>query len=404
MECFLKDPGNPGFCSSDCETCSEPLTLFVNYILSCFDKIYSAECRGLLSAGTVPVFSVFLLAATMKDKVEYSDSALNELKNFGEGNVFTAIKTTWYTVFLLCSTVLFLCAVIWSVYGRITVSITGRGITLLSGGVSVATAPASGVITGINVDQGAKVLADQIIGQIYSADSDYQFSTKMSRLQGELGKLKLKRQEQSISSLQAKLLDEDMRILNDEIESLRRMSIDSTYVRAKSTGTVIELLKDRGAYVRQGDKIALVASDLKKGIYLVAYIPAKNGKRIKNGMRAFFSPSVAPAERYGYVRAVVRDVSDAPINRETILRELLNGTLTDMLAGDEAMIRVVIELMPDEHTPSGYSWTGSSSYEHRLTNGIYGTVIINVEDRSPVSYIVPGIRKLLEGSTDESDE
>ncbi len=340
----------------------------------------------------------------MNNNIEYSSSALSGLKNSGDRRVFSAIKTTWSTVFLICSTVLFLSAVIWAVYGRITVSITGNGITLLSGGVSSVSAPAKGVITNINVEQGAQVLANQVIGQIYSTDTDYQYTQLRIRLEGELKKLYQKRRMQENSPSAVKLIDADIAILSEELESIRRHGDESMYIRSKTSGTVIELLKDSGSFVSQGDKIALVASDLKKGIYLVAYIPAKNGKRIKNGMRAFFSPSVAPANRYGYIRAVVRDVSDAPINRETILRELLNGTLTDMLAGDEAMIRVVIDLMPDENTPSGYSWTGSHEYEHKITNGIYGTVIINVENRSPISYVIPGIRYMFAGSSDGSYE
>ena len=325
----------------------------------------------------------------MSEKTEYARKSESSLETAAAAGVFAAVRTSWPVYFLVCATVLLSCSAIWAFFGRITVSITGPGITLLSGGVSPVSAPSDGVIKNITVDQGAYVLANQVIGYVHNPEVVYRYGRELSKLENQL---KLLRTAQP----QTDEIRDGIGQIEDEMERVRRLSDESTYIRATATGTVIELMKESGSHVGSGEKVALVASGIDRGIYLVAFVPAHSGKAIRNGMRAFFSPGIAPSGRYGYIRAVVRDVSDVPINRETIQRELMNETLTGMLAGDEAMIRVVIDLIPDGDSASGYSWTGSRQFSQRITNGIYGSVIINTEYRAPVTFVLPKLRSLFE--------
>lgn len=112
-------------------------------------------------------------------------------------------------------------------------------------------------------------------------------------------------------------------------------------------------------------------------------------------MSAFFSPAAAPAAEYGYLKCVVREVSNVPVNAETIQAELMNASLTQMIAGKSAVIRVVLEILPDPKSPSGYRWTSRKGYPHKIVNGMLGEVIINTSYRAPASYVIPSLRELL---------
>ncbi len=331
-----------------------------------------------------------------EDKVEFSDKALDGLKESHDNNVFTAVKSSWSLVILFSISLLFASVALWAVYGKVTVSVQGSAITLLSGGVSPVVAPSDGVISSINVSEGAHVLSNQVIGQIRNNRTFYDISKESNLLFTKRDELNLKLASVDPSSPEAKILQRDLESIKSRINFLKQYTDDVSYIRVGATGTIIELLKESGIFVKAGERVALIASSKSNGIYLVAFVPAKSSRNIRAGMRAFFSPSAAPASRYGYVNAVVRDVSDMPINRETILRELMNESLTELLAGDQAMIRVVLELVPNEDSLSGYSWTGGRDYEFPISSGMVGEVIINTEYRAPLSYLLPSFKKSLD--------
>ncbi len=192
-------------------------------------------------------------------------------------------------------------------------------------------------------------------------------------------------------------LEQELGAKEEELALAHKLYSDSYWVRSSFKGRVRERFKENGAYVQVGEKIALIDSDKEDGIYLLAYISTSEGKKIKNGMDAFFSPMALPSSEFGFMRCIVRDVSSLPVNLDSIQSELMNASLTEMLSGNAAMVRVLLELIPDSKSNSKFSWTTNSSIPIEITNGMLGQVFINTEHRMPVSYIVPSLRKILSG-------
>ncbi|MDL2216446.1 NHLP bacteriocin system secretion protein [Desulfovibrio sp. OttesenSCG-928-M14] len=180
-----------------------------------------------------------------------------------------------------------------------------------------------------------------------------------------------------------------------ELDLAKGLYREADWLVSSFDGRVMEVLKEEGAFVQAGERIALVGSSLDEGLYLVAFVAADQGKKIRNGMSAYFSPAAAPAAEYGYVKCVVRDVSDAPVNMEMLVSELMNASLAQMLMGKSAVMRVELEMVPDAASLSGFAWTSSKGYSHRILNGIMGEVLINTEYRAPASYVIPALRELL---------
>ena len=177
-----------------------------------------------------------------------------------------------------------------------------------------------------------------------------------------------------------------------ELELALRLFQGSNWISANHQGKVTEIFKKEGSFVQTGETVALLSSDPADGIYIAAFIPALQSREIKCGMSVFFSPAIAPANRYGYIRGVVREVSLMPSNLNAIQSELANEALTKQLAAQGAVIRVVVELLPDPNTASGFAWTTKRGYPGKITNGIVGEVIINTGKRSPASYILPALK------------
>lgn len=194
-----------------------------------------------------------------------------------------------------------------------------------------------------------------------------------------------------------KLLELKQRKEQKELELLfeYNLFIGTAWLYSEFDGTVMEVLKPEGSYVQKGDKIALVFGGEEKGIYLSAYVPVKDGKKIKTGMSAYFSPSAAPSEKYGYIKCVVREVSTVPVNTDTIKAELMNDRLTQLIVGDTVMMHIVVEMIPDANTTSGYKWTSKKGYPHKITNGMMGKVVFNIGYKAPAMFVVPAVREFI---------
>ena len=181
-----------------------------------------------------------------------------------------------------------------------------------------------------------------------------------------------------------------------ELDLALRLFQESYWITANHQGKVTEIFKKEGSFVQNGETVALLSSDPADGIYIAAFIPALQSKEIKCGMSVFFSPAIVPASRYGYIKGIVREVNLMPSNPEAIQSELANESLTRQIVGQGAVIRVVVELLPDSETYSGFAWTTKRGYPGKIPHGAVGEVIINTGKRSPASYILPALKEFFD--------
>lgn len=179
-----------------------------------------------------------------------------------------------------------------------------------------------------------------------------------------------------------------------ELDLATRLFQESYWITTNYKGKVTEIFKQEGSFIQNGETIAQLSSDPSDGIYLATFIPALQSREIKCGMSAYFSPVIAPSNRYGYVKGVVREVGTMPSNPGAVQAELANEALTQQLFQPGAMIRVVIELIPDPKTASGFAWTTKRGYPGRITKGMIGEVIVNTGHRAPASYVLPALKDL----------
>lgn len=414
--------------------------------------------------------------------IDFSPKALERMEGAAQRYVLTSVKARWTYFLLGAVTLFFSAAMFWGFYAGMAETVSGVGITLLSGGVRPVVAGGTGTLSSLNVKVGSEVRADDVIGQIYNPEMFFkikQAEIEFFRLKSEIvflergtkrfsqSKVKIENSKKdelaSLASAYEKsrgraseivkvyeelakvgaaskmsyyqmldqmlqtenaLLSAKVQAMDTSLETdaalwqseqrlleLRRRLIDKEneknlalklyreafWITADANGKVAEIFKSEGAFVQNGERLALIASDASNGLYLTAFIPVDQGKKIKNGMSAFFSPYAMPSGEYGYMKCLVREVGAAPINPETVEAELQNSSLTRMITGKTPMIRVVLEMLPDPDRENRYKWTGGKGKDALISNGMLGDVIINTDYRPPVSYIIPGLRDLFRG-------
>jgi HlyD family secretion protein len=63
------------------------------------------------------------------------------------------------------------------------------------------------------------------------------------------------------------------------------------------------------------------------------------------------------------------------------------------LVGEDRHMEAVSELEADPSTPSGYAWTSSRGPGSKVTAGTTANVEVEVESRSPISFLLPFLRE-----------
>ncbi len=191
-----------------------------------------------------------------------------------------------------------------------------------------------------------------------------------------------------------------------EVELALKSNQELTWLRSDNKGIVLELLKHTGDPVMNGETIAIVSAgdDHGKNIRLIAYVSAADGKKIRPGMSVYFSPSALRAADYGYLQGIVASVSIFPVSCDSISAELKNRDFAGTLTRNGSVMRVEVDLIPNDRTRSGLQWTSRNGGEVTVETGMVGSLIINTRFRRPISYILPYLREHLFGIGREGGE
>jgi HlyD family secretion protein len=102
--------------------------------------------------------------------------------------------------------------------------------------------------------------------------------------------------------------------------------------------------------------------------------------------------------RFGGIEGKVKHVLTLPATEEDISTTIGNPQLAASLVKNGPVMRAEIELVRDPASRDGYRWTlsrGSGVFPVR--EGLTVSTFAYVEWRTPLSYIVPGVRSLTGG-------
>ena len=134
-------------------------------------------------------------------------------------------------------------------------------------------------------------------------------------------------------------------------------------------------------------------------LYAVIYVSPNEGKKVHPGMAARMSPSTVRREEFGFIKGRVRAAAEIPSTAEGMNRTLKNRQMVQSLTKEGAPYELIVDLIADASTPSGYRWSSSRGPETRIDGGTVATAEIEVQSLPVLSLVVPPLRQVLHSTT-----
>ena len=231
----------------------------------------------------------------------------------------------------------------------------------------------------------------------------------------QLDDIKIQRKDEITAFQQIKLEIETQRLdRRFQIDDLKReiavtearIAFDGN-VTAERSGAVLDLQVIQGQTVKTGDRLGTIGrsaspdTDQRKtggDLMAVAYFPPADARRLPIGLPVEVVPLWNQRGRFGGIEGTVSSVLSLPATREDIATTVGNSQLAEALVKNGPVMRAEIELDRDARSDDGYRWTLSNgSGVFPIRDGLTIDTFAYVEWRSPVTYIIPGLRSLTGG-------
>jgi HlyD family secretion protein len=191
--------------------------------------------------------------------------------------------------------------------------------------------------------------------------------------------------------------------VKERATSLQEQLETHSVVRSPHSGKVVELHKNRGDVLREGESVILLELYSSEGrpkggdTLVVAYVSSFHGMELRPGMAAHVVPDTVREEEYGVMLGEVVSISPYPVSRKGMMRILGNEEWVQTLARDGAPTMVTIRLHKDPLTASGYRWSSGKGPPGGVKTGAQCVVRIVARRRAPVELVVPELKRRLFG-------
>ena len=166
----------------------------------------------------------------------------------------------------------------------------------------------------------------------------------------------------------------------------------NSQVVSTSDGTILELAVKPGEQLQPGAGIGTISTATSDRLVSVIFVPASDGKKLTPGMSVQTTPSIVKREEFGGILGKITEISSFPISQQGAASLVGNADILPGLLAKGAQIAVFAELQPGT-TPGTYKWS-SQSPPQKITAGMTTSVQIKVEERTPISYVMPILKSL----------
>lgn len=257
--------------------------------------------------------------------------------------------------------------------------------------------------------------------RVLQAEQEYrQTRQKIAEIQAQLQQLKLQETElqqkyleniHNIAQLKAnleKLATREKQLEQDNLEAinteqnqiqeleqaiarLEKEVADNSFIKSPHAGCILETTATSGQYINLGTRLgSLQTEDPLDRIVTVAYFSVENGKKIQPGMKVLITPDMVQRTRFGGIVGTLTNISPFPITSEGANSLIGNPELVQKLMADGGgKIEAIAQLKLERQTFSGYKWSSSRGPQLKITPGTTTTVRVTVEERSPITWVLP---------------
>lgn len=182
-----------------------------------------------------------------------------------------------------------------------------------------------------------------------------------------------------------------------EIAQLQEQLQNQGQIISQYTGRVLETTVSPGQVIEAGTRIANIDIRNSSGKLVgITYFSVEDGKKIQPDMTIQITPQTVKRERFGGIVGDITKVSAFPISKEAAAKVIGNAEVVEGLVSDkqQGVMQVVATPYEDSDTFSGYKWSSSSGPNLKVSSGTTTTVRVKVEERAPVTFILPILRSI----------
>ncbi|EHQ88919.1 NHLP bacteriocin system secretion protein [Desulfosporosinus youngiae] len=266
--------------------------------------------------------------------------------------------------------------IVWSFAGSIPTKIAGQGILLNDAGVFSLTHDTSGLVLDVRFTAGDKVKKGDIIARIEQSEL-------VKEINGLLDTLQSLEKDGDSASLK-------YQSLKNQVEQLRQELGYRSQIVSPIEGRVLAMNMHPGSIVQPGQTLATLEQyGASVRLQAVLYVAAELAGKIRPGMEVQISPTIVNKEEYGYMPGRVISVAEYPATVQSMMQTLGNENLVSLLTGRGAPLEVLVDLVPDNSTVSGYKWSSPAGPPLAMAGGtlVQGDVVIARE--KPVAKVIP---------------
>ncbi len=240
------------------------------------------------------------------------------------------------------------------------------------------------------------------------------YNTEQSKLDGLLDSL-----------ARAKVqVDSDRRIVEEQTETIYRQftatkaaaidqlrleseqyreQLEKCEVVATVSGRVTDIAVVQGSAVNQGSELLKVQQSEGEENVVVCYVPLGSGKKVTEGMEVLVYPSTVNKQEYGHMTGTVLSVDPYVASTEELRTKLGNESLVEAFLKDGPVVAVVCRLQEDPDAVSGYYWSSAKGREVALVEGTMVEASIVLEEKAPITMLIPYLKEKLTIKTESKN-
>ena len=325
---------------------------------------------------------------------------------------------------------------LWSILGKIPVRVSGKGVLIQPNSLTIVQSETSGQVLNVPIQVGDCLQQGELMARIDPVSQEIEIKAAKIRLnqmitqdsaQDNLGDQQLQQLESDIERITH--LSGTGAISTDDINQRNRRLIQLRYdlkaansrreqniqeqrnqiisrqeeiertsiIRAPVSGCVVDRGIHAGEVVQSGSTLFTIQNQTDtKNLESLAFFPARDGKRLEIGQRVRVSPTTTKQQRHGGIEGEITKINVLPIRDDAAIKRLGMKSLLESVRGPQSapLIEVSTSLQRDPNTISGYDWGGSEGPNIQITTGTTTNVRVLVEERRPISYVIPILRDL----------
>jgi len=219
--------------------------------------------------------------------------------------------------------------------------------------------------------------------------------SNITQLKSELQKLETRKKKLEQDNLKASNTEKNqIREVWQNIARLQKEVADNSTIKSPHTGCIVEIAATEGQYLEPGTRLGILQiSQQISESKSVNYFAVSDGKKIRPGMRILITPDTVKRTRFGGIVGEIIEVSPFPVTSQGASSVVGNPEVTRKIMGEGGKIEAIAKLKLDSNTFSGYKWSSSKGPNLDISTGTTATVRVTVEERSPISFVLPILRE-----------